>query len=368
MRSDIWVMADNVVSPLGLTSEENYRNVVNGHTGVTPFSIHDATVFTARFKSEISSSTKSRFDALCINVIEGLSLLSELDRNKTIFILSTTKGNIDLLNEESHDWSSIHLHTSAKNVASYFGFKHYLVVSNACISGVMALLVGKRLLQNGQYDHAVIVGADVLSEFVVRGFQSLMALSDGPCKPFDADRNGINLGEGAGAILLSTKPDGFAVKPSIKITGGGMSNDANHISGPSRTGEELAHAIKLALAQAQRNTTNIGFVSAHGTATVYNDEMEAKAFALVGLENVPLHSLKGNFGHTLGAAGIIETIMSIHSLQKDEILPTKGFLKHGVSKKVNISEHLLKKESTSFLKTASGFGGCNAAIVMEKSN
>ncbi len=155
-------------------------------------------------------------------------------------------------------------------------------------------------------------------------------------------------------------------KSNVRIVGGGLSNDANHISGPSRTGEELGFAIQQALEEAGMTSKDIDFISAHGTATLYNDEMEAKAFNLMNLKETPLNSLKGYYGHTLGAAGIVETIISAQSLKEDELIPTAGFESVGVTQTVNV---IKKKESRvlkTCLKTASGFGGCNAAIILQK--
>jgi 3-oxoacyl-[acyl-carrier-protein] synthase-1 len=123
---------------------------------------------------------------------------------------------------------------------------------------------------------------------------------------------------------------------NIKVLGGSVSNDANHISGPSRTGEELAFAINSALKDAGKQASDIDFISAHGTATVFNDEMEANAITIAGLQNVPLNSLKGNYGHTLGAAGLIESIISIQSLKQGLVLPTYGYQENGVTNAVNV--------------------------------
>ncbi|MBA4058456.1 MAG: hypothetical protein C0490_27305 [Marivirga sp.] len=233
---------------------------------------------------------------------------------------------------------------------------------------MMALIVGKRMIHSGQYDHAVVVGADVLSRFVVSGFQSLHALSDEPCRPFDVDRKGINLGECAAAILLTSKPGELKTGANVIIAGGGLSNDANHISGPSRTGEELASAIRQALDESSLSKNEIDIISAHGTATLYNDEMEAKAFGLMGLETIPVNSLKGYFGHTLGAAGIAEVAMNAEGLIRNELIPSKGFERLGVSKDLNIIKSTESKPLKICLKTASGFGGCNAAIILQKEN
>jgi 3-oxoacyl-[acyl-carrier-protein] synthase-1 len=157
-------------------------------------------------------------------------------------------------------------------------------------------------------------------------------------------------------------------KSSVRLLGSGVSNDANHISGPSRTGEELAHAIAQALKTSELTPDDIDFISAHGTATVYNDEMEAKAFNYAGMSKIPLNSLKGYYGHTLGAAGVIETIITIHGLLQNELIPTRGFDTFGVPKEINVCSQLQSKPLKRILKTASGFGGCNAALVVEKVN
>jgi 3-oxoacyl-[acyl-carrier-protein] synthase-1 len=270
------------------------------------------------------------------------------------------------LEEGKPDDPRIHLHETAAQLARAFGYTNHLVISNACISGVMAIVVGKRMIEAGLYDHALIVGADVLSRFVISGFNSLQALSSESCRPFDKKRKGINLGECAAAVVLTGDTELLGEAPFIRISGGGLSNDANHISGPSRTGEELGFAIKQALEEAAIAAKDIDFISAHGTATVYNDEMEAKAFNLMGMENIPLNSLKGYFGHTLGAAGVLEVVLSSKSLLQDELIPTVGFEALGVSGQVNVIQRVEHKPLQTCLKTASGFGGCNAAIILHK--
>ena len=260
--------------------------------------------------------------------------------------------------------SKITLHHSAKLVAKHFGFVHQpVVVSNACISGLLALLTGMRLLQSGQYENIVVAGADIISKFVLSGFQSFQAISKGECKPFDATRDGINLGEGAATIILSSNKKN---NNDIKLTGGSISNDANHISGPSRTGEELFQAIKKAMQLAGLTATDIDFISAHGTATIYNDEMEAKAITLADMQAVPVNSLKGFYGHTLGAAGLIESVVTIQSMKENIVLPSRGFKNMGVTNALNICTALQSATLHNCLKTASGFGGCNAALIFSK--
>jgi 3-oxoacyl-[acyl-carrier-protein] synthase-1 len=374
---DVFVIADNVLTPLGKTTAGNFANLKQNFSGVQRWNdqkISAQPFYAALFDSHERFITDAhhdytKFEQLLIAAIEDALRLGSVDGKdrKTTLIISSTKGNISLLETEKNSpalQERISLPASAKLIADHFGFVNQpVIISNACVSGVMAIITGMRLLRAGQYETAVIAGADVISEFILSGFQSFQALSSGVCKPFDKNRDGLNLGEGAGTIILSTnkKYDG-----NIKVLGGGISNDANHISGPSRTGQELSFAINQALKDAGLTSNEIDFISAHGTATVYNDEMEANAIALSGLEAVPLNSLKANYGHTLGAAGLIESIISIQSLKENLVLPTMGFEERGVTQPVNICAAPMQIEVNTFLKTASGFGGCNAAVVFGK--
>ncbi len=374
---EVFIIADNIISPLGNTTTENFTAIKNGETGIKKHfnaAIADKPFYASLFEpqkkfieNELSDFTK--FEVMLIATISNTIQQTEIDikNEKLILIISSTKGNISLLETETYNLeleNRIALHTSAKKVADYFGLTQTpVVISNACISGIAAIISGKRLLDSGLYEHAIIAGADVITKFILSGFESFQAISDGPCKPFDKNRNGITLGEAAASLMLSV----FSNEGTkIKVMGGSVSNDANHISAPSRTGEELSMAIENALNESHINTNEINFISAHGTATIYNDEMESKALHLSGLEKTPVNSLKGFFGHTLGAAGLVESIISITSMKENTMIPTKGFEKSGKETSLNICQHFFKDELKTCLKTASGFGGCNAAVVFSK--
>jgi 3-oxoacyl-[acyl-carrier-protein] synthase-1 len=414
---EVFVLADHIVSPLGDGTAENFRQLSAGVSGIErreAGNISSKAFYASLFREDFLAFGQSRareaapsftrFEQLLLAAISGALQKSSalpgvgVDPSDpdTILIISTTKGNIQLL--ETAPYSAalaerISLHTSARLIAQHLGFTTTpLVVSNACISGLLAIIVGTRLLRAGKYKHAVIAGADIVSRFILSGFESFQAVSPEPCKPFDAGRAGISLGEGAGAMVLSTSPATGAVGvqhpgrlATIRVLGGASGNDANHISGPSRTGRELAHVITRAMAEsgliagsgltaaASLGTgalpvcSPIDFISAHGTATPYNDEMEAKAITLAGLGSVPVHSLKGYYGHTFGAAGMIESIISIQSMREDCLIPSKGFEQLGVSEPINVIQSLRRTPLHHCLKTASGFGGCNAAVVFSKS-
>lgn len=369
-QQDVFIAADNIVSPLGLTTAENFARLRQGMTGVRRQErpeMAEHAFYAALFDTYPASPFTSFEQILITSIEDALRQAPDIrpQDDRTILILASTKGNTHLLDVDAHTAASrISLPGSAALLARHFHFAQTpVVVSNACISGLLGMITGLRLLRSGLFDNAVVAGADVITKFILSGFGSFQALSPGHCRPFDRDRDGINLGEGAGTVILSTRP---GHRHGFRLRGGAVSNDANHISGPSRTGRELSQAIDLALRDARAAGNEIEFISAHGTATAYNDEMEARAITLSGLQDVPVNSLKGYYGHTLGAAGLIESIVTLASMREGLVLPSPGFEHNGVSTPLNICRSLTRTSLNTCLKTASGFGGCNAAVVLGK--
>ncbi len=365
-----YLIASSLVTPLGAGTEENFNQLLLGKSGIQM--MQDERFFSsslplAKIDEGIIEDAKkqfntcTRFDSIllkCVDDIEQKSIV-ELSSKDVLIILSTTKGNIELLKEKNES-EKLLLSYSARLIQQKLNNPNApLVVSNACISGLSAIIIAKRLLISKQYKHAVIIGCDVLSNFVISGFNSFHAISNEPCKPFDKNRKGITLGEACAAMVLSTE-----IKSEISVLGGYISNDANHISGPSKTGEELSYCINASMKDVAVKFGDIDFISAHGTATEYNDEMESKAFEHSQLSNVPVFSLKAVYGHTLGASGILETIISAECLKQHIILPSVGFAEKGVSGDIRINKSFVNKPLYYCLKTASGFGGCNAALIL----
>lgn len=369
-----------MLSPLGNTTEQSFQMVMSSKPAITQHEdagISPQPFFAARLATDQLQMLQSRygsgksllspFEQMCIYTVgEALAKTGiQAQDEECILILSTTKGNIEWLGKQSDE--RISLSHAAKLIAAHFGFKHKpVVVSNACISGSLALIAGARMLEAGKYKHAIVVGCDRFSSFVFSGFQSFHALADGLCKPFDKERTGINLGEAAACIILSVEEQAGLERALAILAGGGVSNDANHLSGPSRTGAELSSAVDQAVAQAGIVSNAIGMISSHGTATVFNDEMEARALSLSGLSEVPLHSLKSYLGHTLGAAGIIESIIACKAMQEGLLPASLNYSERGVSEPVNVVTEATAQQTNYMLKTASGFGGCNAALIWKK--
>ncbi len=371
MNKRIDIISDHVISALGCGSEENFKKLTGNQSGITihknekysdnklPLGSIDEELISQWVKDNDLPSGYTRFETLCIISISEALKKTEIDisSQETLLVISTTKGNVGLIDQpDLHH--KLDLWYSANQIAGYFKTQNRpKIISNACISGVVALLYAQWQLRGGNYKHAVVLGADVLSKFVVSGFESFMSLSPNICKPFDKNRDGLTIGEAAATIVLSSEHKGKA-----SIVKGATANDANHISGPSRTGEGLYQAIKHTLDDGRP----IDFISAHGTATPYNDDMESIALKRCGLNNVPVNGFKGYVGHTLGAAGVVEIIYSLWSMYKESIIKTFGYEEFGVVEKINVVNENTSKELKNVLKTASGFGGCNSAIIIEK--
>ncbi|MFL9844661.1 beta-ketoacyl synthase N-terminal-like domain-containing protein [Flavobacterium rhizosphaerae] len=368
-----YITYTNCVTPLGFSVTQNTQALAQGVTGIN---LHNTSFAEAPFYAGIIDDAQlhnaftplddggqySRLEKMLLLALAPVIQQSGIKPGgRTGLIISTTKGNITAL--QHNDEQKAALPALAQTLARFFGFvTESVIVSNACVSGILAVSVAKRLLQAGVYDDIFVVAGDEVSEFVISGFNSFQAMSSTPCRPYSSQRDGITIGEAAAAAFITVNPQ----NAKATISGDGAINDANHISGPSRTGEGLVRSIQSALAEAGLAANSIDYISAHGTATLYNDEMEAIAFNRAGLGHVPLNSLKGYYGHTLGASGLLEAVIAVEALANGELYPSLGYTENGVTQPVNIITEYSKKPLQRILKTASGFGGCNTAVVFEK--
>ncbi|WP_027387026.1 beta-ketoacyl synthase N-terminal-like domain-containing protein [Chryseobacterium gregarium] len=376
MMKDIYITGYNCVTPLGFDVQSNWNALLEGKSGVALHKIiesqeafYASVIDTASLEKEFDKNFTNR-DFTRLEKMFLLSLKPLVERysitEETALILSTTKGNISLLKNQTNLPEGAYLSNLAQKIADFFGFKTKpIVISNACVSGVMAIAVAKNMIRTGKYKDAFIIAGDEISEFVVSGFNSFQAIGTGPCRPYDKNRNGINLGEATAAIHITSIPSENE-KLRFKVLGDSAINDANHISGPSRTGDGLFASIQNAMKEANASAEQIDYISAHGTATLYNDEMEAVAFNRMNLQHAPLNSMKGYYGHCLGASGLLESIISMESAIHGTLIPSKNFEEMGTSQPLNIIKNNQPAEIKYILKTASGFGGCNAAVVLEK--
>ena len=366
----VYQLADNITSPLGMTSAQNYQAVKAGRSALAPYSNlwEIPEPFTAALFSEtqwqaMAREGLTRFESLVMHsvtqALEGTSIDSSSPR--VVFILSTTKANIELLGDPEATPELLHPGESARRIAKALGLTtEPVVVCNACVSGLSALILAERLLTQRQYDYAIVCGADSLSRFVISGFQSFKSMDAQPCRPYDIERLGMNLGEAAATMILAGEHTG--TEKGWALLQGTIRNDAHHISNPSNKGEGAYHAMMPLLQQINQDT--LALVNAHGTATMFMDQMEAVALHRAGLSETPVNSYKGYFGHTLGAAGVLETILTIQALNDQSILGTRGFQELGVSVPIQVSAEAKVTDKKTFLKLISGFGGTNAALLV----
>lgn len=398
-----------MITPLGEGVGKNFSAILRGESGVTGTTdprITQSALTAGIIPEEVYVNVRGRLGARaksltrteiltcgCLkSLIQSLpqELQTALGNGRTGIVVATAKGNISALegrcgsgpfipeNDDKVLFSSM-----ARCISEFSGVREpdIRIISNACISGVSAIVAARRMLLVGDYDMVIVVGADTQNRFITSGFASFKSLSPELCRPYDESRCGLNLGEAAGAIALTSMPVRWSCgldgeSGYVTIDGGAVSDDANHISGPSRTGDGLFFAMRNAMKEAGVNAAGIDLLQMHGTATAYNDEMESKAACLAGVQDVPLQSLKPYFGHTMGASGVIETIIAAAEIQEGIITGTKGYEKSGVRLNVSASNRLITRnlvmsspagKINHCLKTASGFGGTNAAVLLTSS-
>ena len=365
----IKIVSTNISSPLGLTTAENYAAVRQGRSalreldGCLGLPGHFCVgIFPDELRTQIQIEGYSWFESLVIcSVKEALSHTDvPVSSPRTVLILGTATAGIGELGETPEkDGLYLAPGLAAKKIATALGFVTTpITVSNACISGATAQMMAQRLIESSTYDAAVVCGADVLSSFVLAGFDSFKALSPVECRPFDMERLGLNIGEGAATLIL-IKDDGQA--DGWRIVDGCLNNDAYHVSAPVPSGDGVARAIRKVVTPERKPL--LACVVAHGTATLFNDQMESKAIESAGLGEIPTTAYKAHFGHTFGASGILETILTLCSLDEGLILPLRGFEELGVSGKISICSCLQETDKKAFVKTQSAFGGCNGAIL-----
>jgi 3-oxoacyl-[acyl-carrier-protein] synthase-1 len=347
-----------IITPLG-DMRQTIDNLYMGKSAVKAINIFGLPVSLAYLADNCPRHPKE--------IVKNYADFDYCNSPETLFIYSVAKGDINKIIDSGYDGYSPLLNEQAKQVAIDLGLDKcaVCVVSNACASGAAAIDTARLHLQNETYNKAVIFGFEQINEFVIRGFYSLSALSSTGARPFDRSRNGMSLGEGSGICVLKyaqSQPQDVCVLAS------GASNDANHRTGPSRTGDGLALAIERALKSAGLSHKDISAIKCHATATPYNDAMEAKALKLIfGEERPPMVSLKAAIGHLSGAGSLIETMIGAQFLQFGKIAPTLNFEKFEGEEKITISDVCQTINGNKILCLSAGFGGLNTAVILKKS-
>ena len=307
------------------------------------------------------------------------ALLDKLcDRNfnhddNTVLLTATTKDNIELHETYIRQSKEVSSKLSACSMVDILANRLKIKrpghnVNTACTSASSAILWAAEMIRNGATDEAAVWAADMVSEFVFSGFSALKVMSPNTGRPFDANRDGLVLGEAAGYVILMSEEKLFQQKRTSLgiIRSWGISCDAHHITAPDREGAGLQRAINIAMQQATIGADDLTAISAHGTGTVHNDAMETTAFnRIFAGEMPPVFSIKGAIGHCLGSCGLIEVIVALRALAEQEIPATMGLQEPEPEIAGCVATESRKIDGRHILSTNSGFGGINTALVLE---
>jgi 3-oxoacyl-[acyl-carrier-protein] synthase II len=258
-------------------------------------------------------------------------------------------------------------------ICSEYGVTGYrFTLVTACSSGNNAIGTGYDLVKSGLTDIAITGGVDLLTELGHAGFNILRTLTHDKCRPFDLNRSGFEIGEGAGILILESLQScrERRVEPFAEVSGYGSSCDAYHATAPDPTGAGAAHSIAMALHNSGLKPTDIDYINAHGTATPQNDAMETKAIKSVFGKHaykIPVTSIKPLIGHTMGAAGAIEAIASIIMMREGYIVPTHNYETPDPECDLNyLPNELARADTETILSTSFGFGGSNCCIILHR--
>ncbi|MHC4958137.1 MAG: beta-ketoacyl synthase N-terminal-like domain-containing protein [Planctomycetota bacterium] len=348
---------------------------VAGTGAVTPFGPGASALLDAIFRGESAVRERDRLaDVDCLTRVAAelpgewadparaaAAALDEAGAADALIVASTKADLSGVVGEGDGLGSPYRL---ARRLAPDVPDDRLAAVSCACVSGLSGLALGARWIKSGHCDSVTVVGVDILNAFIVQGFSSLLALDEGPCRPYDRNREGLNLGEAAAAIRLSVDPS------DVELAGWGESNDANHITGPRRDGSRLHAAAHRALLCAELRPDDVDYVHTHGTGTPFNDAMEGAAL-LALFDNAgptpPVSGTKAQTGHMLGAAGVVESLIAIEALRRKVAPANRRLGETDVDERVTlVREPATLRRAEVALKFAAGFGGINAALVFTR--
>lgn len=364
--------ACDLITPYGIGLDACWSGLRSGESALSKVNRFETAPFHSSWAGVVPGLMYRQGASLVFQMLEKLfpTAGNDIPADARLF-LATTTGEVDLLEQAvlsgSGSVQESGLDRLLKKTRALCGVQDGgMVVSSACISSTAAIALGAAAIRDGECDCVLIAACDAVTEFVFSGFSSLMALDPDGAHPFDANRKGLSVGEGAGWLLLMSDDRARRENRSIlgTVDGWGLSNDANHMTGPSRDGAGLARAIRTALRLAGTGEKEIGFICAHGTGTPYNDNMELLAFRSIFSSLRPLFSVKGGTGHTMGAAGLIETILTFRCLQEGCVLPTVNLRQPDELAVGQVSAESVPTSARVALSTNAGFGGVNAALVL----
>jgi 3-oxoacyl-[acyl-carrier-protein] synthase II len=370
--SGVWLVEAAVTTAFGDGLDPLWEGLLAHRSAITPVSRFGPGSNSVRLAATLDLGVPGSAGSLLPHLLERLLNGFGPVPADSLLLTATTKAGIDALERlrrgEPADPAQLLPETLLRAIRARYGLADGgLNLNAACASSTLALARAAALIASGAAGAVLVCCLDLVSEFVFSGFAALQALSPEPSRPFDRRRNGLTLGEGGAALLLMA--EGRARRegrrPLATVAGWGVANDAHHVTAPSRDGCGLIQAVRQALGRAALPPAAVAAVSAHGTGTVYNDAMELTAFAAIfGERRLPIHSVKGAIGHTLGAAGGIEAVLGARMLAAQLVPPTVGCGEPEAAAEGQVRERAAPFAGEWLLTTNSGFGGINAALLL----
>ena len=407
MQSKVFITGIGVITSIGDNVAENYQSLIHKRHGLKHTQFLDTIHKDVFPVCEITHNNEELASILGIKnpigytrtALLGMIAVKEAIENaniewkdnklestyKTALINSTTVGGmrhteevyLDLLNTEIKTSSENYIDTHdlgecTERIADYFGVKSYVTtISTACSSSANSIMLGVRLIQQGIVDRAICGGTDSLSKFTINGFNTLMILDKEHCRPFDNTRVGLNLGEGAGYVILESEKiiEQENKKALAYVSGFANTNDAFHQTASSPEGDGAFMAMSDAIKMAHLQTSDISYINVHGTATPNNDLSEGRAIERLFGSNTtpPFSSTKPYTGHTLAACGGIEAVYAVLAIQHHVIFPSLNFTNQ--MEEIHITPQTEVTENypvNHVLSNSFGFGGNNSTLIISK--
>lgn len=388
-----------IITAIGNDVAENYDALLNQKHGVGKISVldtlhkDDLPAGEVRFSNEElaeiagiqAPELTSRTSLLAVIAAKqafqsGIALYGPADHTKTVLISSTTVGGMDKTEKFFNDYLEnstyshlLHTHDcseSTMQIADNLGLRHTnLTLSTACSSSLNAIMLGAKMIKHGLAGRVIAGGSDALSKFTLNGFNTLMILDKGHCRPMDASRTGLNLGEGAAYVVLESEQSAkkYNKKVLCEISGYANANDAYHQTASSPDGYGPYLSMKEALDMSGLQPSDISYINAHGTGTDNNDLTEGLAIEKIFAPHFPMvSSTKPYTGHTLAAAGVVETIFSILTIQNQVMFPNLNFKNKIAELSFEPLTELKYSRVDHVMTNSFGFGGNDSSIILSK--
>ncbi len=397
MHNQVYITGLGIISAIGNNTSQCLQSLIDGKSGIEKIkfldTIHkdDFLVGEVKFSNndllELLEIPKSQAKNYTRTSLLGLFAAKEAikdagisvnDGLKTAIVSATTVGGMDITEncygkeDAGIEYINTHLCGDSTNkIADFLKIYDYrATISTACSSAANAIIHGARLIKHGVVDRVLAGGVDSLSKFTLNGFNSLMILDKEPCKPFDENRRGLNLGEGAGYIVLESSKaiERKGNKAICRLSGYANANDAYHQTASSPTGEGAYLSMSKALEMSRLSIEYIDYINVHGTGTENNDLSEGTAIKRIFKDKIPPFSSTKSFtGHTLAAAAAVEAVFSVMAIKEGLIYKNLNF-KNTIPELNIYPEIEVKKEQkiNNVLSNSFGFGGNNSTLIFSK--